>query len=660
MPRKNKKSAAWPRSESTYRYWALLILSAVFIGVNEVLRFILMWRSWPAKHPDWLQLSEVLGIGLLNDLVSALFLMAALLWCSVLFSDSTRGRRLFTITWFVLLPLILFGILFIATAEVFFWNEFSARFNFIAVDYLVYTREVFGNIKQSYPLTTILSVIGGSAMAGCFVIHRFAKKHAEGLAGPWWVRIAVALSVSVFALGAQQFTAATADLLGDVQARELAGNGYREFVYAFRSNNLDYFRFYKTEAPDVVKKMVREAFAEAQSSAVFVEGSEHPLERQIKIPGPARRMNVVMVSIESLGADYVGVLGGKPGLTPNLDELAKQGMLFRQLYATGLRTVRGLEALTLSVPPTPGHAVPMRPDHAGFQTLGEVLKEQGYQSLYLYGGYSQFDNMQSFFGDNGYTVVDRTAIKPEQITHETIWGVADEDLFGLAVRELDARTEQGPVFAHIMTTSNHRPFTYPNGRIDIPSGSGRDGAVKYTDYAIGKFVQEARKHKWFSNTLFVFVADHTSNGRGHTDLPPENYRIPLIIYAPALLEQQNVDQVASQIDVAPTILGLLNASYTSQFFGQDILTEGVHHQRAFMANYLTVGYMEDGLIVELGPKSHVVVRRQQDGHIVPNDDPRASEVIEEAVSYYQMASAILSRRDLAGKTRVVTSPPATH
>ncbi len=162
------------------------------------------------------------------------------------------------------------------------------------------------------------------------------------------------------------------------------------------------------------------------------------------------------------------------------------------MYATGLRTVRGLEALTLSIPPTPGHAVPMRANNKGFQTIGGVFRDQGYEALYVYGGYSRFDNMRDFFGGNGYTVIDRSAIDPKDISHETIWGVADEDLFRLAVREIDARAAAGTkVFTHVMTTTNHRPFTYPANRIDIASGTGRDGAVKYTDWAIGEFVRLA-------------------------------------------------------------------------------------------------------------------------------------------------------------------------
>ncbi|MFY9271159.1 MAG: LTA synthase family protein [Candidatus Manganitrophaceae bacterium] len=328
--------------------------------------------------------------------------------------------------------------------------------------------------------------------------------------------------------------------------------------------------------------------------------------------------------------------------------------MFTEMYATGLRTVRGLEALTLSIPPTPGQAVPMRKHNKGFQTIGGVFRGIGYEPIYLYGGYSYFDNMNDFFGGNGYTVIDRSAIPREHITHENIWGVADEDLFRQAIREVDAHTRDGKkVFAHIMTTTNHRPFTYPDGRIDIPSGSGRDGAVKYTDWAIGAFVKESSGRPWFKETLFVFIADHTSHGRGRTDLPPENYRIPMIIYAPDIIPAGKVDTVASQIDVAPTILALLNVSYISRFFGQDILTDGRNHPRAFMSNYLTVGTMEEGLVVELSPKRRVRVLDVLTGKPQSASDPRAERVINEAIANYQVATEEL-RADRADLIRGVS------
>jgi phosphoglycerol transferase MdoB-like AlkP superfamily enzyme len=312
------------------------------------------------------------------------------------------------------------------------------------------------------------------------------------------------------------------------------------------------------------------------------------------------------------------------------------------MYATGTRTVRGLEAISLSFPPTPGQAIVKRNNNKGLQTLGGVLKERGYDPLFMYGGYSYFDNMQDFFGGNGYTVLDRTSLRNNEISHETIWGVADEDLYRLVIREIDSRVAAGKkVFAHVMTTSNHRPFTYPEGRVEIPSGTSREGAVMYADWAIGDFMRHASRKPWFRDTMFVFVADHTSHGRGRTDLPPENYRIPLIIYAPDHVGPQTIDTVASQIDVGPTILAMLNVSYTSHFFGQNILTEGRFHRRALMSNYLTVGYMEENAVVELSPKRRVRVREADTGNEASVADAGNRHWVSEAIAYYQVAASRL-------------------
>jgi phosphoglycerol transferase MdoB-like AlkP superfamily enzyme len=538
--------------------------------------------------------------------------------------------------------------LFVAAAELIFWNEFSARFNFIAVDYLVYTREVVGNIYESYPVAKLLAAIATLTLIVFAVIGRPYWRAACGDAGAVGQRWRLALLT--LALPAVTFFAVPdgwRERIATASGRELAGNGYYEFMRAIRANDLDYRVFYKTVRPELAKAAVREEFREAGYRAPFI-ADKHPLARQITARGPERPLNIVLVSIESLGADYVESLGGRPGLTPNLDRLGNEGLLFTQLYATGLRTVRGLEALTLSIPPTPGHGVLMRKNNKGFPTLGGVLKQKGYEPVYVYGGYSYFDNMNDFFSGNDYTVVDRMNIAKEHITHETIWGVADEDLFHQAIREIDRRATQGQkIFAHIMTTSNHRPFTYPEGRIDIPSGAGRAGAVKYTDWAIGKFIDEARSKSWFRQTLFVFVADHTSHGRGHADLDPANFRIPMVIYAPGHVAPAHVDYLASQIDVAPTILGLLDMSYVSRFFGQDILTEGKLHQRAFMSNYLTVGYMQDGVVIELSPKRRIHAFDAKSNRERGLDEPLVKELAEEAESYYQLATAVL-RGDAAG------------
>jgi phosphoglycerol transferase MdoB-like AlkP superfamily enzyme len=198
-----------------------------------------------------------------------------------------------------------------------------------------------------------------------------------------------------------------------------------------------------------------------------------------------------------------------------------------------------------------------------------------------------------------------------------------------------------------MTVSNHRPFAYPAGRIDIPIGT-REGAVKYTDFAIGQFIDRARTKPWFGRTLFAIVADHTHKGRGHTELPPENYHIPLIVYSPGNVRPGRVDTLASQIDVGPTLLGILDFSYRSRFFGHDILREGANHQRALFANYQTVGYYRDGVVVELKPRRRYRIVDAVTGK-APGGDVRSADLLDEAISYYQVAS----RAYKAGQLKVI-------
>jgi phosphoglycerol transferase MdoB-like AlkP superfamily enzyme len=624
-----------------HRYHLLLWVAGLFLGINLVTRLGLMVFEGDPGNFAPARLLGILAIGLLNDLAAAAYVLVPFALLALVLGNGPRRRRLHGVTASLLLLAATFGFLFTALAEGTFWNEFSSRFNFIAVDYLVYTREVIGNIWQSYPMGWLLAGIAVATAGILWSVRGPVWRAAHGHGGALPTRLA--LTSVLLALPVLSFLFVDDGLretLVTPSARELASDGYYEFMHAFRSNDLDYFKFYRTLPPERADAVLRQEFRDGQPDMEFA-GQHMPAAHVVRPAGPPTGKHVVLVSIESLGSDYVQSFGGKPGLTPNLDRLAAQGMTFTELYATGLRTVRGLEAITLSIPPTPGHAVPVRKHNAGLQSLGGVLKQNGYQPIYFYGGYSYFDNMKDFFSANGYDVVDRTDVPDAEVHHETVWGIADEDLYHHAIEVIDRRVASGQkVFAHIMTTSNHRPYTYPEGRVDIPSGSGRDGAVKYTDWAIGEFMREASRHPWFADTVFVFVADHTSHGRGRTDLPPENYRIPMIVYSPGFVPVRQVTDVASQIDVAPTLLGLLNVGYTSEFFGQDILSAGHRHPRAFMANYLTVGYLEGGRVVELAPgKSAQVVDATTGADIT--DAPGTEALIDDVVAYYQSAAGEL-------------------
>ncbi len=619
------------------RLRAIWLLLGLFLALNLLVRLgLAVFNGDPSLGWPW-RLLPALAIGALFDLAAGVLGLAPLALLIGLWPQrgarSTRWLEGLVAT--LLLPLCVL-LVFVAFSEFTFWNEFSSRFNFIAVDYLIYTKEVVGNIRESYNLPLLLSAVAVLALLLWAVAWRLLRPVWSAPSAGWKAR-GTAMALWVLLLPAVAIWAVDArykEFSRNAQLNELAGNGYFDFWHAFRTNEIDYERYYRV-LPDskAVATLAMEISGHKPGTL-----QQHPNQRRVDAAGPERRLNVVLVSVESLSAEFLGSFGNTQGLTPNLDRLAQDGLLFTKLYATGTRTVRGLEALTLSVPPTPGQAIVKRPDNADLFTIGEVFKSKGYEALYLYGGYGYFDNMNAFFAGNGYTVVDRTALPRSDIHFENIWGVADEDLFTLTLRELDARQARGtPFFAHVMTTSNHRPFTYPAGRIDIPSKTGREGGVKYTDYAIGRFIDEARTKPWFAQTVFVIVADHTHNGRGRQELPPEAYHIPMIIYAPGLVQPGRIDSIASQIDVAPTLLALLNMSYDSRFFGQDILREGRTHQRAFLSNYQTVGYYERGRIVELRPNGRVRLVSAADGRPAP-DDALSRELQEEAISYYQLAS----------------------
>ena len=618
----------------------------VFLLFNALVRLglLLFNGQWSLLLP-W-RLMPILGIGLLFDLGVATFFLPPLGWLLLAWPArrATGLRRVLS----ALLLLLCSVMAFVGAAEFTFWNEFASRFNFIAVDYLVYTNEVLGNIRESYNLPLLL---GGVVLVALVVwtllmrqlSHRPQAWDGSGTSGRRRLAAALALALAPL-LACVGLDASYKEFSADAQANELAGNGYFDFWHAFRHNEIDYARFYRMlPAGDAASELALELGSPEAA---------HPFDREVVHEGAEKRLNVVLVSVESLSASFLGSFGNQEGLTPNLDRLAREGLLFTRLYATGTRTVRGLEALSLSVPPTPGHSIVKRPDNAKLFTVGEVFKAKGYEPLYIYGGYGYFDNMNAFFGGNGYTVVDRTALKAADIHFENIWGVADEDLFTLALRELDQRAAaKRPFFAHVMTTSNHRPYTYPAGRIDIPSKTGREGGVKYTDWAIGDFIERAKQKPWFDDTVFVIVADHTHNGRGRQELPPDNYHIPMLIYAPRHVVPGRVDSIASQIDVAPTLLGLLNFSYHSRFFGQDILREGRTHQRALLANYQTVGYYEQGRVVELKPGGRSRVVDAATGRELA-EDALGRRLRDEAIAYYQVAADAYRK----GELRIAAAP----
>ncbi|MEO3724979.1 sulfatase-like hydrolase/transferase [Pseudomonas syringae] len=583
---------------------------------------------------------SMFGIGLLYDLgflaYAALPMGLYLLLCPPALWRR-RGHR-----WFLqgLLTVSLFAMLFTSVAEWLFWDEFGVRFNFIAVDYLVYSDEVLNNVLESYPIGTLLSILALLAVALSFALRKPFNAALDTPLPPLRGRLLNALGLLVVAGLSLQLLSQDAPRAqgGNAYQNELASNGPYQFFAAFRNNELDYGQFYSSLSPEKVAGQIRAELSEP--NARFIGQDPQDIRRMIDNPGTVRKPNIVLVTIESLSAKYLGSNGDERNLTPNLDALRKQSLYFNNFYATGTRTDRGLEAITLAIPPTPGRSIVKRIGReSGFASLGQQLSAVGYDSVFVYGGRGYFDNMNAFFSGNGYRVVDQSSVDESEIHFKNAWGMADEDLYKQTLKLADADyARQQPFLLQLMTTSNHRPYTYPDNRINIKSGNGRDGAVKYTDYAIGQFLEQARQKPWFDNTIFIFVADHTAGSAGKEDLPISNYQIPLFIYAPKLIEPRENAQLASQIDLAPTLLGLLNLDYQSTFFGRNLLQDNPLPPRVVVGNYQHLGLFDGKDLAILSPRQGL--RRHDDALTESRESRAASDdpLISRAITYYQTAS----------------------
>ena len=541
-------------------------------------------------------------------------------------------RNHWTTVWFALFVVLYVGaIVFNGISEYFFWNEFGVRYNFIAVDYLVYTNEVVGNIMESYPVVPMTLGIVVVTLLITWYLFRRDLVQAEYLKGwRWKAVVAPAYVAALFAaIGLLNFNTRFQDS-GNVYVNELQANGLYKFYDAFVKNSLDYEQFYITRP---------EAEAEAFVHGVYGSTGDN-LHAVSAGRGSEIRRNIVLVTIESMSASYMERFGNTESITPVLDSLYRLGMAFDRVYATGNRTVRGLEAVTLSLPPCPGQSIIKRPNNAGMYSTGALLREKGYNVTYFYGGNSYFDNMETFFSGNGYDIVDQKNYSPEEITFANIWGVCDEDAYRKVIRTLGEQSRDGkPFFAHVMTVSNHRPFTYPAGKIRIPNDSKtRAGGVLYTDYALGQFLAEASKQPWFDNTIFLITADHCASSAGRTEIPLHKYHIPALIFAPGFVAPQQIEGIVSQIDLMPTLLSLLDMDYDSHFYGRSIFDPD-YVNRAFIATYQDLGYLEGDTFTILSP-----VRRYEQYRVVPTEEnphnlePAAqtdTTQLDRAVYYYQ-------------------------
>ena len=625
----------------------------IFAALNFILRLIFL--VWERKEIDFspLLLAKISFVGVFFDFITICYIATpALIYyiCApTKFFNSSKHQKVNKVSYFLFLYIITFS----CFSEITFWQEFQTRFNFIAVDYLIYTTEVINNIVESYPMGLLLAAI--LTISG-LIFYFTRKKIVIVKQENFSARIKAGAVIPLITLVA--FLTIDSSKLTKVSennyANEITANGIYQLFSAYRNNKINYGQLYSTIDQDQALQALRADIARQEPHSKFL--NQDDIERQISSfgAGGEKKYNVIFVSIESFSADFMQHFGNAENITPNMDKIANEGLFFTGMKATGTRTVRGLEALTLSVPPTPGNSIVRRSGNENLFNVATPLKQRGYDARFVYGGYGYFDNMNYFYENNGFEIVDRAKFSKEEITFENAWGVSDEDLFDKTIKEADKSfAAKKPFFNFVMTTSNHRPFTYPDGKIDIASKTGRNGSVKYTDYAIGQLLEKARSKKWFDNTIFVFVADHCAGSAGNTDVPLWRYQIPAIFYAPKIIAPKVFAKNVSQIDVAPTLLGILNLSYQSKFFGHDVIhNEKTLANRSFVSTYTDVGYFKNDKLFLLKPKKETkvfAVRLEKygwNGSTEKITTEYDQEELKKAISYYQGASAFFENGNM--------------
>jgi len=632
------------------RYSVLFSFFAVFLFSSFLIRTGLLAVSAGKTDFSIPSIIQLYFTGFFYDFGVALFLVT-LFSIYLLFLRqkwvNTLTNRIITYGWLFLILLISFFSFF---AELTFWQEFESRFNFIAVDYLIYTYEVVNNINESYPLPLL---IGGVLLLVLLVMFLFAKRKVFTYAfqshTPFRTRLMISGTLLILTILYPLFVRNSfAEKGTNRYQNELSKAGIYSFFAAFKNNELDYNDFYALLPKNEAFQLIRNELKESNSN--FVTGG-NSIKREINNAGTTYKPNVIMITVESLSADFMEHFGNTQKLMPVLDSLATTNLLFTNMYATGTRTVRGMEALTLASPPTPGSSVVRREGNEKLTTVGHIFAKAGYSRAFFYGGDGYFDNMNEYFGSNGFDIIDRgrniklddvyetkrTIIQDDQVHFENAWGISDEDLFAAVTRGADAEFKQGkPFYNFVMTTSNHRPFTFPEGKIKYASGSGREGAVRYTDYAIGEFLKNISNKPWYKNTVIIIVADHCASSAGRNEIDINKYHIPCVILNLPKKGSQVIDKMCSQIDIYPTLFSLLGWKYESNLYGKNLF-DPTYQPRAVLGTYQKLAYLKQDSLVILGPqqKMETFLYNKAKNEQVPAK--LSKRVTDQAIANYQTA-----------------------
>ncbi len=578
-------------------YLQLLYFFLTFLLLLTMSRVALaLWQFSRVKNYP---LAPLFIGGLRIDLSSLGMLIIPSLLFAPWFDGNIIAQQIHTI-WLCVASLLLL-IPEVSTAQ--FIMEYDTRPNRLFVDYLKHPQEVFGMLWKGFKGILISGTIGVIVLViGVYLLFQGPKAHI-GSDHFVFQLIQFLLGAAVVVLmirGTLQhrpINPATVAYAGDSMVNTLPLNSFYSVYYAIYSikNERSAKQAYGKMDEQQVYQLVNEA---AGIQAERNDANIPSWHTQIATQEINRPKNIVLIVQESLGAQYIGGLGGQD-LSPHFDALMKQGWAFKRCYATGTRSVRGLEAISSGFAPTLSDAVlRLGKSQSQFFTLAQLLKPMGYRTSFIYGGEAHFDNMRSFFLGNGFNeLYDRASF--DNPVFEGTWGVSDEDMFNKLHTILSEDLET-PKLSLAFTVTNHTPWEYPEGRINpVGEVASVENSVRYVDWCMGQFFEKAKQSPYWENTLFLIVADHDSRVWGQTLVPLKHFHIPALILGADVPVKED-ERIMSQLDLPVTLLSLAGITAAHPMIGHDLThTEG--GGRAMMQYNDNYGYLKGDVLTVLQP-----------------------------------------------------------
>lgn len=597
------------RSHTLGPFRPIIIFAAISLVIIMLSRLGL--AIWQFDRVDvasgW---SHILIQGLRVDFATMCWLWGAAALGTAIFSGEHLVGQLWNKILRVWLTLGLLTLVFLEISTPSFIAEYGVRPNRLYVEYLIYPKEVFSMLWAGRKFELILSaLISGAVIFGGWKLSGYLLNQKQTYPHWYWrpvlgvLVIVIALLGARSSLGHRPLNPSLVAFSSDPLVNSLVTNSAYSLVFAIKQmgNEADAAKIYGKLPKDEVVNIIRRESGRPLSDFL---SNDYPSISSNTASYQGKPKNLVIILQESMGARFVGNLGGLP-LTPNIDELSKEAWAFERMYATGTRSVRGIEAVVTGFTPTPARSVvKLGRSQTGFFTLASLLKEHGYRNQFIYGGESHFDNMRSFFLGNGFSdIVDESDYSNPNFVGS--WGASDEDLMYRANDEFERLHKEGqPFFSLVFSSSNHDPFEFPDGRIELYEQPKQtvNNAVKYADYAVGEFFKKAKQSDYWKDTIFVVVADHDSRVGGAELVPISRFRIPGLILGEGI-EPKLDTRVTSQIDLGPTLLSLMGVSDNYPMLGRDLTkTPDDWPGRALMQYNKNMAYLRGDDVVILRPE----------------------------------------------------------